>query len=94
LIKTTAIEGFYMASKSRGDDEPSKAPAAQSDRSKPDPDSQVSDDRVARPSRKQDRRDSRADDRDLPPDDGGVESDRGSVVKQDRNFDAGPAPPK
>jgi hypothetical protein len=26
------------------------------------------------------------------PDDGGTESDRGTVVKQDRNFDDGPPP--
>jgi hypothetical protein len=35
--------------------------------------------------------DPKSSDKELP-DDGGTESDRGTLVRQDRNFDNGPAP--
>ena len=47
--------------------------------------------RIKKPAAQADQTDGEPSDKDLP-DDGGTESDRGALVKQDRNFDAGPAP--
>ena len=79
-----------MASKTRhGDRHRKRRPAARSGQPGPDPASRSTDDRGT--SIWQDENRSPQGPQSIP-DDGGTESDRGSVVRQDRNFDSGPAP--
>jgi hypothetical protein len=85
-----------MAStKKDGDRARRRKSTTRSERAGPDPASRAADDRGTTPYQEQNRGPqgprAGASDKDVP-DDGGAESDRGTVVKQDRNFDAGPAP--
>ena len=88
-----------MASTKKGGDSARRRKSTRaSDRRGPDPASRAVDDRGTAPYQEKNRspqgpRAGTRNESDLDvPDNGGAESDRGTVVKQDRNFDDGPAP--
>jgi hypothetical protein len=92
-----SIEEQFMASTKKGGDRLRRSQAPKRpERAGPDPESRAVDDRGTQPYQKENRsplgpQSSPDEDADLPAD-GGTETDRGTVVKQDRNFDDGPVP--